>query len=274
MADYDEVIPPGSEGRINVKLIGYKLHTGKFKKSFTVKTNDPENEKVVLYVVGNVQQIFELSKAQGLALTGYRNEDLRDEIVLTSTLDTPIVVKGYHWSDKTKEREILEKAIDVRITPLEKGKKYKIETIMQKQLPPRQYFADLVLETDFDKLPEKQLSLRIQVMDDVEVHPDQVYMHELRMTEGTSKSFEKALSIIASRGDSLQILEITPSDETITYNIREVKPGKAYTIRFQIRPPALPGKYEASLTVRTNYKGYEVLEVPIRGAVRVEPAGM
>ncbi|MDD3642551.1 MAG: hypothetical protein PHQ19_03705 [Candidatus Krumholzibacteria bacterium] len=267
MADYDEVIPPGSEGRINVKLIGYKLPTGKFKKSFTVKTNDPENEKVILYVSGNVQKIFEVSK--GLSLTGYRNEEPRDEVIVTSTVETPIAITGYHWSDKTKEREILEEAIGVKITPLEKGRKHKLETWMKKHLPPRQYFADIVLETDFDKLPEKQIALRVQVMDDVEVHPNSIYMHELLVSEGTSKSFEKALSIIASRGDSLRVLEITPSDETITYNIREVKPGKAYTVRFQIRPPSIPGKYEAALTFRTNYKGYETIEVPIKGAVRV-----
>ena len=270
MADYDEVIPPGSEGKINVRLIGYKLPTGKFKKSFTVKTNDPENEKVILYLTGNVQRIFDMSK--GLALTGYLNEELKDEVVLTSTIDTPIHITGYHWSDKTKEKDILDKAIGVKITPLEKGKKYKVETWMKKQLPPRQYFADLVLETDFDKLPEKQVSLRIQVMNDVEVHPDQVYMHELRLTEGTTQSFEKAISVIAARGDSLKILEVTPSDDSITYNMREVKPGKAYTIRFTIRPPAIPGKYEASMTIKTNYKGYETLVVPIKGAVRVNPA--
>lgn len=267
MADYDEVIPPGSEGKINVKLIGYKLPTGKFRKSFTVKTNDPENEKVILYVSGDVRKIFEISKA--LSLTGYRNEELKDEVILTSTIETPITIKGFHWSDKTKEKEALDRAVGVKITTLEKGKKYKLETWLKKQLPPKQYFADIVLETDFDKLPEKQISLRVQVMDDVEVHPEQIYMHELLVTEGTSKSFEKTLSIIASRGDSLKILEITPSDPTITYNIREVKPGKAYTIRFKIRPPSVPGKYEATLTFKTNYKGYETLEVPIRGAVRV-----
>jgi hypothetical protein len=271
VADYDEVIPPGSEGKINVRLIGSKLPTGKFKKSYTVKTNDPENEKVILYVSGNVQKIFELSKT--LSLTGYRNEEPRDEVILTSTVETPIAITGHHWSDKTKERELLDKAIGVKVTTLEKGKKYKLETWLRKQLPPNQYFADIVLETDFEKLPQKLISLRVQVMDDVEVHPNSIYMHELLVPEGTSQSFEKAVSVIAARGDSLKILEIAPSDKTITYNLREIKPGKAYTIRFQIRPPSIPGKYEATLSLKTNYKGYETLEVPIRGAVRIVQDG-
>ena len=271
MADYDEVIPPGSEGKINVKLIGFKLPAGKFKKSFTVKTNDPENEKVLLYVQGTVQKIFDISK--GLSLTGYRNEELRDEVVLTTTIDQPIKITGWHWSEKTKERDILDVAVGVKITPIERGKKYKLETWLKKQLPPKQYFADLVLETDFDKLPEKQISMRVHVMDDVEVHPNSVYMHELLVPEGKTKSFEKTVSVIAARGDSLRILEIIPSDGSITYNVREVKPGKAYTVRFQIRPPSEPGRYEASLTFRTNYRGYERLEVPIKGAVRIVKEG-
>ena len=94
-------------------------------------------------------------------------------------------------------------------------------------------------------------------------------MRELLMNEGTTKSFDKIVSVIAARGDSLKILEVIPSDDSITWNIREVRPGKAYTCKFQIRPPAEPGKYEASLKFLTNYPGYEELVLPIKGSVRI-----
>jgi hypothetical protein len=140
---------------------------------------------------------------------------------------------------------------------------------LKKDLPPKQYYADLYIETDSKKLPEKKLPFRLQIMDDVELHPSTIYMRELIMTEGTSKSFEKIVSIISARGDSLKILDVVPSDDSITWNIREVKPGKAYTCKFQIRPKAEPGKYEASLKFLTNYRGYEELVVPIKGSVRL-----
>ena len=267
MADYDEVIPPGSEGTISVKLIGHKLHPGRFKKSFTVKTNDPENTKVTLSVIGHVKQVFQVSK--GLSLSGYKGEKLKEEVILTSALEEEIDLTGYHWSEKSRDRKALEEGVGIKITTLEKGKKYKIETWLKKDLPPKQYFADLFLETDFDKLPEKKLTFRLHIMDDVELHPSTIYMRELVMTEGTSKNFEKVVSVISARGDSLKILDVIPSDESITWNIREVKPGKAYTCRFQIRPKAEPGKYEASLKFLTNYPGYEELVVPIKGSVRL-----
>jgi len=267
VADYDEVIPPGSEGKIGVKLIGHKLHHGRFKKSFTVKTNDPENAKVTLKVSGIIKQVFQVSK--GLSLSGYKGEEFKEEVILTSTLEEDIHLTGYHWSEKSKDRSALSEGVGVKITPIENGKKYKIETWLKKELPPRQYFADLYFETDFDKLPEKKLAFRLHIMDDVELHPSSIYMRELQMAEGTSKSFEKIVSVIAARGDSLKILDVVPSDESITWNIREVKPGKAYQCRFQIRPKAEPGKYEATIMFVTNYPGYEELVVPIRGSVRL-----
>ncbi len=267
MADYDEVIPPGSEGKIGVKLIGHKLHSGRFKKSFTVKTNDPENAKVTLSVIGQIKQVFQVSKA--MALSGYKGDELKEEVILTTSIDEQVNLTGYHWSDKSRDKKALEEGIGIKITPIEKGKKYKIDTWLKKDLPPKQYVADLYIETDFEQLPEKKLQFRLHIMDDVELHPSTIYMRELRMNEGTSKSFEKIVSVISARGDSLKILGVVPSDKSITWNIREVKPGKAYTCKFQIRPKSEPGKYEATLTFLTNYPGYEKLVVPIKGSVRI-----
>ena len=267
MADYDEVIPPGSEGKIGVKLIGHKLHPGHFKKSFTVKTNDPENAKITLKVAGTIKQVFQVSK--GMSLSGYKGEELKDEVILTTAIDQPIKITGYHWSEKSRDKAALEEGIGIKITPIEKGKKYKINTWLKGDLPPKQYFADLFFETDFEQLPEKKLTFRLHIMDDVELHPSTIYMRELTMSSGTSKSFEKIVSVISARGDSLKILDVIPSDESIKWNIREVKPGKAYTCRFQIRPKSEPGKYEATLKFLTNYPGYEELVVPIKGSVRI-----
>jgi hypothetical protein len=267
VANYDEVIPPGSEGKIAVRLIGHKLHNGRFKKSFTVKTNDPENTKVTLSVVGHIQQVFQISRA--LSLSGYKGEEIREELVMTSNLEEKIALTGYHWSDKSKDKEALEKGIGIKLTPIEEGKKYKVEAWLKEELPPKQYFADLFIDTDSEKLPMKKMTFRLHIMDDVELHPSSIYMRELLVEPGTSKSFEKVVSVISARGDSLKVLDVIPSDETITWNIREVRPGKAYTCKFQIRPKSEPGKYEATLKFLTNYPGYEELVVPIRGSVRL-----
>jgi hypothetical protein len=267
VADYDKVIPPGQEGKISVTLMGSKLASGLFKKKFTVKTNDPEHSKIILTVTGFIKEVLGVSKT--ISVTGFQGENIREEAIITRKTDDNVKILGYHWSDKSKDLKEFQDAVGVKITPIENDTKYKLEIWLKKDLKPKQYLADLYLETDFDKLPEKKITVRLYIMKDVEFHPSQVYMREMVIPHGTTKSFDKIVSVIASRGDSLKILDIIPSDETITYNIKEVRPGKAFTCRFQVRPPTEPGRYTASLKFLTNYPGYEEVEVPIRGMVRV-----
>lgn len=274
MADYDEAIPPGQEGKINVRLVGRQLSPGRFRKSFTVMTNDPQQSRVVLYTNGTVKTVFQVSKS--LSISGFRDDDLRDEIVVSVAVDEPVRITGHHWDRSergSKDRELLEDAVGIKITPFEQGKKYRVEAWLKKPMPPKQYFSHLNLETDYEELTEKQVPFNLHVMDDVQAHPNMVYMQELVVTEGTSKSFERMVSLVAARGDSLQILEVIPSDETMTYTLREVRPGQAYQCRFQIRPPTQPGVYNATIKFRTNYRGYEEIVVPVRGAVRVARDG-
>jgi hypothetical protein len=268
VADYDKVILPGQEGKISVTLVGHKMNAGRFKKKFTVKTNDPENSKIVLTVTGVIKEVLGVSKT--ISITGFMGENIRQEAIITRKTDDNVKILGYHWSSKSRDKEYFEDAVGVKVTPIENNTKYKLEIWLKKDLKPKQYLADLYLETDFDKLPEKKITVRLYIMNDVELHPARVFMREMVIPEGTTKSFDKIVSVIASRGDSLKILDIIPSDETITYNVKEVQPGKAFTCRFQIRPPTEPGKYTASLKFLTNYPGYEEIEVPIRGLVRVE----
>lgn len=267
MADFDKVILPGQEGKIEIKITGFKIHPGRFKKSFSVTTNDPENTKVILYVTGIVKKVFDQTKS--LSLSGFTNEELRMETVLTGRLEKQVKITGWHWSDKSRDFETLTTLIGVKIEALEVGAKYRVETWTKEGVPAGQYSGDIVLETDFVELPEKMIPFRLVITPDVQLHPNTIIMREMQVPEGTTKSFEKIVSIIAARGDTLKVLEVIPDREDITVNVREVRPGKAYSCRISIRPPTESGKYEGMLKIRTNYKGYEELYAPIKGHVRV-----
>jgi hypothetical protein len=102
----------------------------------------------------------------------------------------------------------------------------------------------------------------------VEVHPKTIIMREMIVDEGTSKSFDKRITIIAARADSLKILKVEPDREDITVNVQEIVPGKSYRCTVRIRPPSKTGRYLGTLTVHTNYPGYEEMEVNITGTVR------
>ncbi len=92
--------------------------------------------------------------------------------------------------------------------------------------------------------------------------------------EGTTRSFNKIVQIMATRGDSLKILKVVSSREDIVTNIQEVKPGKMFRCKLTNRPESKMGEYKGFLTFFTNYTGYEEIKVEILGRVKViSPAG-
>ncbi len=267
MADFDKVVPPGKEGKINVKIYGHKIFPGQFKKSYTVTTNDPDNERLVLTLAGEVVKVFDVSSK--LALTGFTDEDLKKETILTNLLDEPIHLNGYRWSEKSSNSQDMEDKIGVKLEPIESGRKYRLTVWNKERLAPGHYMGYVFLGCDFEGLKEKKVMVRFTVTPDVEVHPKTVFMREMIVEEGTSKSFDKKITIIAARADSLKILKIVPDREDVTVNVKEIVPGKSFRCTIRMRPPTKTGRYIATLKIHTNYPGYEELPINITGTVRV-----
>ena len=232
-----------------------------------MQTNDPEHKKIVLSVTGIVKQVFELSKS--LNLSGFEKEELKLESIISIKLPDQINITGWHWSEKSKNADFLSENIGVDLVTVEPGKKYNLKVRTKGDAEPGRYIGDLVLETDFKDIPEKKMMISLTITPDVQLAPRTVIMREMRVSGGKTKNFEKRVSVIAARGDSLQILEVIPDREDITVNVRETRPGKAFSCVISIRPPAKSGRYEGTVTFVTNYPGYEKLVLPIKGMVRV-----
>ena len=267
MAEYDKVILPGEEGKIRtvIKLSNIKGH---FSKSFKVDTNDSENAQVILKVKGNVIQVFKASKR--VSLTGFVGEDLKMKAVFTNQLDTPIRITGVEWGKGT--HDALKRKLETKLEEIEKGKKYAITFDDREQFETGNYAGFLILKTDFEEVKEKKINVRVMVNEEVRAYPNKLLLPEMLVPEGTTRSFNKVVKIVATRGDSLKILKVVSSREDIVTNIKEVKPGKMFRCTLTIRPESKMGEYRGFLTFFTNYTGYEEIKVEILGRVKVIPA--
>lgn len=265
MADYDKVVPSGQGGEIRVKIHGTKIHPGHFSKSWTVITNDPDNKRLVFKVAGDVKQVFRPSGQ--LFMSGFHDESIKGETILENMLDTPIHITGWRWDEKAEESGI-DNSVGVKLEEIEKGRKYRVSAWKKPDAEPQMYRGEIVLTTDFSDLPEKKLPLRLTISRDVEVHPNRVYLGEMVVPEGTSKSFDRQFRIIAARGDTLRILSAEPDREDITVKIQEVQAGKVYKGTVRVRPPSTMGNFEGTIKIKTNYAGYEEITLKIGGRVR------
>jgi len=269
VADYDKVIPPGQEGKINIKIDGKKLFPGFFEKSFTVKTNDPDNAQFILNVTGTVKKAFELSRE--MRWTGFVDDKFTFEVVVTNLLPNPINVTGARWADDAAAKGLADK-IGLKVETIEKGKKYRLKLSKKKALEPQSLVANIVLTTDFPKIKEKTIPMALIVQKEVEVIPDRLYYGEMVIPAGATKAFDRTFNIVAARGDSLKILKVVPNRDDMKVTIQELAPGKQFRGTVWIRPSSRLGQYAGSIKIYTNNPKNPELVVDVVGSIRVAEA--
>jgi hypothetical protein len=269
VADYDKVIPPGKEGKINIKIDGKKLFPGMFEKSFTVKTNDPDNAQFVLTVTGTVKKMFELSRE--MRWNGFVDDPFEFETDITNLTGTPIDITGAKWDADAAAKGLADK-IAIKLTTIEKGKKYRLKLTKKKDLPADNLVANIVLTTDFPKVKEKILPMSILIQKDVQLYPDRIYLGEMIIPPGATKAFDKTFNIVAARGDSLKILRAVPNRDDMTVKIQELQPGKSFRGTVWVRPSSRLGQYAGSIKIYTNNPKEPELILDIVGSIRVGEA--
>jgi hypothetical protein len=269
VADFEKVIPPGREGKINVKIDGKKLFPGLFEKNFTVNTNDPDSRQFALTVQGTVRKVFEFSRQ--LSWTGFTDERLKLDVDISNLLSTPIVIKSARWAEDGRNKESAQK-LDIKLETVEKGKKYHLMISQKKELAYGSFIADLVLVTDSPKIPEKTVPVTFVLRSEVELRPDKLYYGEMLIPPGATKAFDREFSIVASRGDSLRILKAVPSRNDMSVKIQELQPGKTFRGVIWVRPETRIGQYTGSVKIYTNYPNCKELTLDITGNVRVGDA--
>ena len=228
-------------------------------------TNDAANNKVTLRVSGDVKEVFSLSPP--LHISGFLKEPINKKMQLSNKLDTPIHITGMEWKEDSDD--ILKDRLTVNIQPVEEGRTYSITVKSKENFDTGHYFGNLILKTDFEPVPEKVVRVRVLVNADIETYPKRVLLPDMLVPEGTSRSFNKVITILAKRGDSLVVKDAIPSRSDIAVNLREVRKGKAYRCKLTIRPDTRDSEYRGKITFITNYKNYEEMDVEILGRVKV-----
>jgi len=213
--------------------------------------------------------VFNLSTP--LHISGFKKEPIEKKVQLTNKMEQPIHITGMHWKKDTDD--MLKNSLLVNIEPLTEGEVYSITARAKEHFETGHYFGTLILNTDFEGVPEKVIRVRVLVNSDIETYPKKVLIPDMLVPEGTSRSFKKVITILAKRGDSLKVSRVIPSRDDIAVNLREVREGKAYRCKITIRPETENSDYKGKLTFITNYENYEEVEVEILGRVKVVKEG-
>ena len=123
----------------------------------------------------------------------------------------------------------------------------------------------VAVETDDPDTPEMELYLYAKIVPLIDISPKRVYF-----VGNKNVILEKEVKIVSNMDKPLKISPVYfDLSDKVRYEIKEVKKGKIYKIRF-IKMPSNDRKIEGKLKLRTNYKEMAYINIIIKGYFRGE----
>lgn len=237
-------IPPGGEGKIEVKLSTYG-RSGKYERTIVVESNDPVNPRSELKMSGIVEVYASVNPSQ-LFLGKISKGSTRTEIVkIDAKNPEAFQVKKIISSDPNLKGEFIKspEGPSIRVTytaPDNKG----------------QVYANLTIETDIPEVKSLQVSIRGEVTDDIVTN-----LEELYIPPSSETSRPQAELIIESLTKKpFKVKDAKPSNNLIDIQTRQIEKG--WQVIASPKKGVTSG--DGKLIIKTDRKGQETIEIPFR----------
>jgi hypothetical protein len=151
--NYDEVVPPGGEGKINVEIYT-KRKKGKGTIQLKVITDDPKNKITMLRVLIDIKRLLFMSK-EFFYLTVPDDKATTYAVTVTSDIGKALSLKG--------EPVNMKDFATYKIEEIETGQKYKIHISSIPGAALGKHSGHLKLITNYPDKPELNLKFIIHV---------------------------------------------------------------------------------------------------------------
>ena len=251
-------IPPGGVGEVKITFRS-KGYQGKTKKSVTVETNDPENQRVRLSVGGEV--VAEVTvKPRYINFRNVTRESPPKPISLEISL---------REGKRLKIREVSVNTPSVVLQELEKtegGARYSVS--LAEKVPTGRLTGKIFVKTNSKKSPTTQVPLYAFVQGRVKVSPQ-------LLSFGMIRPGEPSIREITLRGtgeSGFSVDKVDATGDVITTEVLPENEGELYRIRVTYDPgDKTKGRVSERLTIHLGGGEEETLEVPVYGTIHQAP---
>ena len=275
MANFDKAVPPGGEGKITLK-VDTKGYQGTLRKSARVKTNDPENQNMVLAIKATVKVPIYVS-TRYVNLFGKGDREVGKTVKIRAELDNPLNLTVADFT--------LENKVKYAITTVLKGKEYSIQFTSLPKVK-ENFSGILKLQTNYPEKPEitivvhgrfepaekpgdpKPQSIKKGTSSrDTNLINAPIYVSS-RYIRLYGKEEVETSKIAEVRAEQNKPLDLTIDDFTLKdklkYTIETIEKGKKYRIKFTTIP-GVGRNYNGILKLKTNYPEMPAITFVIHG---------
>ncbi|MBW1981747.1 MAG: hypothetical protein JRJ12_11060 [Deltaproteobacteria bacterium] len=254
MANFDKAIPPGGTGEITL-LVNTKGFQGKIRKSAMVRSNDPDQPTMKIYITAEVRPYIEVKPLSRIILRGLVGDELRQTRYISSSDNRPFEIK-----DITSN---LGKLVDYKLKPEEGGKSFRLEVVCK--ATERVYKSGFIkLLTDHPKKKEVRVPVYIRIRPQIDVWPSSVVFGRIIAKKADGRLLKKTVVLSNNRG---MVIDIQSMQYNKKYFLVEAKafsekPANKYRIEIIALVDQIPaGTVNETLVIQTT--GGQEFKVPI-----------
>lgn len=267
-----KVIPPKGETKIHFTW-QTRENNGKYLKSATILTNDPERPRLEFTAEGEVSpavMVFPQSVVDFQEISTDEKEHATSILVFSRDKPdfkiTKLATSKPQFFDVEQEPMSTAELADLKI---EAG--HKVTVKAKPGLPLAPFVEELRMETDHPKQPELKLTMTGKVVGPIAVLPERVRLFGIPGQKGGSK--EVTLLV---RGHRPTRFEVTRSPERFKVDVQpsdnSSKSGK-YRLTVTVPAGTPPGTVDDVIILKTDHPQAGELRIPVYGFISDNDAG-
>ncbi len=255
----EEAIPPGGEGKIEVKFsTGRKWGTQ--KKTIRVSSNDPEHPTSVITVTGDIQIYFGFRRPY-LRIGRLKRDETKTftSYITTQDRETAEVTRIETTSPHITARELKDK-------PGGHANEIPIEVTISPGLPVGKVNEHVVVHSNLEREPYARLQIKGEIMGDIDVMPNS-FVYMIRDGNLRPEHLKKKIHVSMNKdSEELNILDIKDSNGILTFNTVETEEGHKYEIEAILEEEHIPpvDRKNGEITITFDYPEQKESKVSYR----------
>jgi hypothetical protein len=231
VAKFDKVIPPGQEGSIYMVIDGKKVH-GRFSKSATISSNDPEHPTMTISMAGQITPYITVNPGGQVYLQGQLGDEVHKSLTLKSNeedLDFRITKIESNMDDKI--------TYDFAKSETDPGA-WVVDVWKNPRLSTMNTYGSMFIHTNSENAPVKTVQVRVITKGSITVEPRAVNFGTIRFGMNGEKAdpVTKNVIVMKTKGE-FEIQDVKFNIAGFSAEWDPVQEGKRYNIKVTFQPP-------------------------------------
>ena len=246
VAEYDSFIEPGGTGEIFLYLDGHQV-SGRFEKTATVSTNDPERRTVLLTIAGEEVHYVDASPPDRVALVGEYGESTTKEVrVWCNETDIDFRIESITTT--------LGDRMTVDFESVEDGH-WIVRLTKNPEMPAESANGVVTVHSNSVGMPEKLIQVQVIAKGTITKQPQMLNYGRVPfgLTGKEGAPVTRTVLLLKGSGD-FDITSIEIDSDRFEARVVRIDPGR-YELRVTFTPPTkqqVRHKVEAEMLVRTD----------------------